>query len=77
MPNFLLQKGLLNPMRYATGGTVLGAELAMINGWSINLGGGYHHAKSNSGEGYCFFADIPLAIKKLREKNEKIKEFIS
>lgn len=76
VPNFLLQRNMLNSMRYATGGTILGAELAMENGWAINLGGGYHHAKANGGEGFCFFADIPLAIQKLREKNKELKVLV-
>jgi len=68
VPNFLLQRNMLNSMKLATGGTVLGAQLAMQHGWAVNLSGGYHHAKSDNSEGFCFFADIPLAIKKLRAK---------
>lgn len=76
LPNFLLQRNMMNGMRYASAGTVLGAELAMTHGWSINLAGGYHHAKAGNGEGFCFFADIPLAIKKLREKNPALKVLV-
>lgn len=76
IPNFLLQRVLLNPMRYATAGTVLGAELALEYKWAINLSGGYHHAKSNSGGGFCYFADIPLAIKKLRIKHPNLKVLV-
>ena len=76
LPNFLLQRNLLDSMRYATAGTVLGAELAMQYGWAINLAGGYHHAKKDNGEGFCFFADIPLAIKKLRVVNPDLKVLI-
>lgn len=67
VPNFLLQWKLLSPMRYATQGTIDAAFLALKRGIGINLGGGYHHAKSSHGGGFCFYADIPLAIKKLRE----------
>lgn len=66
LPNSVLQNGLLKPMRYATAGTLMGAGLALEHGWAINLSGGYHHAKRDSGSGFCFFADIPLAVKKLR-----------
>jgi len=76
LPNFLLQRNMLNSMRHATGGTILGAQLAMENGWAINLGGGYHHAKADGGEGFCFFADIPLAIKKVRETNSALKVLV-
>lgn len=67
-PNTLLQKNILEPMKYAVGGTILAAELALEYGWAINLGGGYHHAKRDKGEGGTLFADIPLAIDQLREK---------
>eukprot|EP01031_Cornospumella_fuschlensis_P042493 gene42493-51912_t len=62
MPNFLLQRRILDPMRLATSGTVLAVEIALRSGWAINLSGGYHHAKADRGEGFSFFADIPLAI---------------
>lgn len=75
-PNFILQRAILKPMRLATAGTVLGAELALKHGWAINLSGGYHHAKSDSGGGFCIFADIPLAIKKLRINNPNLKVLV-
>ena len=69
----VLQNCLIEPMRYATAGTLMGADLALKHGWSINLSGGYHHAKRDSGSGFCFFADIPLAVMKLRNTNPGIK----
>lgn len=69
VPNWLLQKKLLQPVKLATGGTILAAQLAMEHKTvAINLSGGYHHAKRDQGEGFCFFADIPLAIKSVRKK---------
>lgn len=76
LPNFVLQRSVLTPMKYATNGTVLGAKLALEQGWAINLSGGYHHAKYNSGEGFCVFADIPLAVYKLWEKNPELKVMV-
>lgn len=61
-PERILRNNLLLPMRYGVGGTVLGARLALEHGWAVNLSGGYHHAKRDGGEGFCFYADIPLAI---------------
>ena len=72
VPNFILQDRVLKPMRYATGGTILGCQLAMQHGWAINLSGGYHHAKAESGGGFCFFADIPLAVYKLFKENPEL-----
>ena len=37
LPGFILRNGILNPMRYATGGTILGVRLALKYGWAINL----------------------------------------
>jgi len=76
IPNALLQRGILDPMRYATGGTVLGCNLALRYGWAINLGGGYHHAKSSSGGGFCFFADIPIAVRKLWQDNPDLEVMV-
>ncbi len=73
LPVNVLQNSLLMPMRYATAGTLMGAELALKHGWSINLAGGYHHAKKSEGGGFCYFADIPLAVNKLRSANADIK----
>lgn len=72
IPNDILQNRLLKSVKYATGGTILGAELALENGWAINLSGGYHHAKADSGEGFCFLADIPIAVYKLFKKNPEL-----
>ncbi len=76
LPNFLIQRWLLTPMKYAVAGTVLAAQLALKKGWAINLSGGYHHAKANRGSGFCVYADIPLAIYKLHEKNPNLKVLI-
>jgi histone deacetylase 11 len=76
VPNVFVQKYVLKPMRYATGGTVLGARLALEHGWAINLGGGYHHAKDNEGGGFCVYADAPLALATLREQHTQLKAMI-
>ena len=71
IPAGLLRRNLLGPMRMATGGTVQGVKLAIAHTWAVNLSGGYHHAKRGNGEGFCYFADIPLAILELwKEKPE-------
>jgi histone deacetylase 11 len=56
---------LLIPMQQATAGTILASQIALKEGWAINLSGGYHHAKAGSGGGFCIYADIPIAIRKL------------
>ncbi len=73
LPNKMLQKHLLTPMKYGTGGTILGIELAMQYGWAINLSGGYHHAKADAGSGFSYYADIPIAAMKLWQKDSTLK----
>jgi len=76
IPNFILQQRLLEPMRYGTGGTILGAKLALEKGWAINLSGGYHHTKSDTSGGFGFYADVPLAINIIWENNPNLRVLI-
>ncbi len=66
LPQALLNRGVLLPFRYATGGTLLAARQALSHGIAINLGGGYHHATPEAGEGFCIYADMPIAIRRLQ-----------
>ncbi|XP_038054443.1 histone deacetylase 11-like isoform X2 [Patiria miniata] len=63
LPNPIVQRRVLKPLRTQTGGTILAGKLAMERGWAINIGGGFHHCSSERGGGFCAFADITLAIK--------------
>ncbi|MGD9715280.1 MAG: histone deacetylase, partial [Thermomicrobiales bacterium] len=47
------------------GGSVLAAELALQDGIAINLGGGFHHAFPDHGEGFCMIHDVAIAIRRL------------
>jgi histone deacetylase 11 len=66
VPNFLLRSRLITPMRWATQGTIDAALWAVQHGCAINFSGGYHHAHADHGEGFCLFADVPIAIAALR-----------
>jgi histone deacetylase 11 len=68
LPGVLIDWRILRPMRLATGGTVLACRLALENGVSINLGGGFHHAAAAWGGGFCVYADTPLAAEILRSE---------
>lgn len=63
-----MKRAVLDPFRRASGGTMLAARRALVNGIGINLGGGYHHAKPKLGEGFCVYADVPIAIRKLQKE---------
>jgi histone deacetylase 11 len=68
LPSWFTDWRVLRPMRYCIGGTVLASRLALDHGLAINLGGGYHHAAAGSGDGFCVYADIPLAASILHQE---------
>jgi acetoin utilization deacetylase AcuC-like enzyme len=50
----------------ATGGTLRATRLALETGFSFNVGGGFHHAFPEHGEGFCAINDIAVAIRRLQ-----------
>ncbi|HWR35670.1 MAG TPA: histone deacetylase [Clostridia bacterium] len=50
------------------GGTILTADYALRDGVCINLGGGFHHAFIDHGEGFCVINDIAIAIRKMQRQ---------
>jgi histone deacetylase 11 len=66
LPAGLVESQILEPFRYATGGTILASRLALEHGIGINIGGGYHHAKPDAGEGFCVYNDLAVAIRVLQ-----------
>jgi histone deacetylase 11 len=62
-PVSTLHEKLLLPLKWQTAGSILAAKEALEHGWSINIGGGFHHASAHKAEGFCFFADISLIMK--------------
>ena len=67
LPQCLLEKHVLKPMQLATAGTVMAAQAAIKHSIAINLSGGYHHASSDRGEGFCVYSDTAIAIAMLRQ----------
>jgi acetoin utilization deacetylase AcuC-like enzyme len=49
--------------RRSAGATVSAARAALIDGVSVNLAGGTHHAAFERGGGYCCFNDIAVAAR--------------
>lgn len=54
---------LIDDVRSKCGGTLLAVKLALKNGLAANLGGGYHHAFPDRGEGFCALNDIAVAAR--------------
>jgi acetoin utilization deacetylase AcuC-like enzyme len=50
----------------AAGGSILAAELALRHGCAFNIGGGFHHAYPDHGEGFCVIHDVAVAIRCLQ-----------
>lgn len=48
-------------MRLCCGGTVLTARRALRDGVAAHLGGGFHHAFPDHGEGFCLLNDVAVA----------------
>jgi len=56
---------LVNAFWFHAGGSILAAQLALKDGVSISIGGGFHHAFPDHGEGFCMVHDIAVAIRRL------------
>lgn len=50
----------------AAGGSILAAQRALDDGFSANIGGGFHHAYPDHGEGFCVIHDVAVAIRKMQ-----------
>jgi acetoin utilization deacetylase AcuC-like enzyme len=49
--------------RRSAGATIGAARAALVDGVSLNLAGGTHHAGFDAGGGYCCFNDIAVAVR--------------
>lgn len=62
-------QGLVEFQRLASGGTVLAVATALRTGLvAVNLGGGFHHAASNRGMGFCALNDLAIAVARARAR---------
>ncbi len=50
------------------GGSILAAERALQDGVCFSIGGGFHHAFPDHGEGFCMINDIAIAIRSLQKR---------
>src|SRR5438132_5979206 len=56
----------------SAGGSILAADYALKDGVAINIGGGFHHAFPDHGEGFCMIHDVAVAIRRM-QKDGKIR----
>ena len=50
----------------AAGGSILAADYALQNQIAFNIGGGFHHAFPDHGEGFCMVHDVAVAIRRMQ-----------
>ena len=50
------------------GGSILAAERALADGVCVNVGGGFHHAFPDHGEGFCMLHDFGVAIRSVQKR---------
>lgn len=50
----------------AAGGSILAGQHALADGRASNIGGGFHHAFPDHGEGFCVLHDVAIAIRRLQ-----------
>ena len=56
----------------AAGGSILAAEHALRDRVAVNIGGGFHHAFPDHGEGFCMINDVAVAIRRM-QRDDKIR----
>jgi acetoin utilization deacetylase AcuC-like enzyme len=56
----------------AAGGSMLAADHALNDGVAISIGGGFHHAFPDHGEGFCLIHDVAIAIRRM-QRDDKIR----
>jgi acetoin utilization deacetylase AcuC-like enzyme len=54
----------------AAGGSILAAENALRDRVAINIGGGFHHAFRDHGEGFCMIHDVAVAIRRMQHDDK-------
>lgn len=50
----------------AAGGSMLAADYALSDRVAFNIGGGFHHAFPDHGEGFCMIHDVAVAIRRMQ-----------
>ncbi|MCM8781181.1 MAG: hypothetical protein NC908_04585, partial [Candidatus Omnitrophica bacterium] len=65
-----IPRGIEEASRLIVGTSVLAGELVIEGRFkkAVGIGGGMHHAKPNYGEGFCFYNDVAILVKHLKQK---------
>ncbi|MGD2295122.1 MAG: histone deacetylase [Candidatus Aminicenantes bacterium] len=52
------------------GGTIVASEQALKDGLAVHIGGGFHHAFADHGEGFCVLNDVAVAVEKMKKEKK-------
>jgi acetoin utilization deacetylase AcuC-like enzyme len=58
---------LIRAVWLCAGGSILAGRLALQHGAAVNIGGGFHHAYPEHGEGFCVLHDVAIGIRRLQK----------
>ena len=59
-------KEMVNAVWLATGGSIEAGRRALDDSIGFNVGGGFHHAFADHGEGFCAINDVAVAVRSLQ-----------
>ena len=59
---------LVRAVWLCAGGSILAGRLALEGNIAVNVGGGFHHAFPDHGEGFCVLHDVAIAIRRLQKE---------
>ncbi len=63
---------LVHAFWLAAGGSILATQHALNDRVAFNIGGGFHHAFPDHGEGFCMIHDVAVAIRRM-QRDDKIR----
>jgi len=63
-------RDLVEAFWLAAGGSILAARQCLADRVSISIGGGFHHAFPDHGEGFCMIHDVAVAIRRLQRDDQ-------
>jgi acetoin utilization deacetylase AcuC-like enzyme len=58
---------LVHAVWLCAGGSILAGQVALQDSVAVNVGGGFHHACPDHGEGFCVLHDVAIAIRRLQK----------
>jgi len=61
-------EALVRAFWLCAGGTILASRIALNTGIGVHIGGGFHHAFPDHGEGFCVLNDVAIAARVVQRR---------